>query len=76
QTIVAFEGAAEVARITIDPAGEPQRFVVPLTSEDGRCTVRFAVTPTAVPDQVVGGGDPRELGVHMVGFFFSPGGAA
>jgi hypothetical protein len=41
---------------------------VPLEPRDGVCRVDFTVTPTAVPAQVLGGGDERVLGAHFDGF--------
>jgi hypothetical protein len=39
----------------------------------GTCTVRFAVTPTAVPAEVIPGStDERELGVHFDAFAYEP----
>jgi hypothetical protein len=54
-----------VARIAVPPEG-PVTLHVPLEPVDGKCVVRFAVTPTRVPADVVpGSGDDRELGVHF-----------
>jgi hypothetical protein len=46
------------------PPGESAALVLPLRATGGRCTVHFAVSPTAVP----GHGDPRRLGVHFTSF--------
>jgi hypothetical protein len=54
-----------VARISVPPEG-PVTLHVPLEPVDGKCVVRFTVTPTRVPAEVVpGSGDDRELGVHF-----------
>jgi hypothetical protein len=37
--------------------------------------VRFTIAPTAVPDEVIGNGDTRELGVHFASFRFEPPGS-
>ena len=45
----------------------------PLTSSGGRCTVAFAVAPTAVPSEVIPGStDARVLGAHFNAFAFEP----
>ena len=51
-----------------DAAVGSRGIAVPLTARDGRCEVRFAVSPTAVPAEVVGGADTRELGIHFASF--------
>lgn len=46
---------------------------VPLVPDSGTCVVRFTVTPTAVPAEVIpGAADRRELGVHFNGFVLEP----
>jgi hypothetical protein len=56
------------ARIRVPPDGRAHTLVVPLTSIDGRCVVRFAVSPTRVP----GPKDPRRLGLHFNRFTYTP----
>jgi hypothetical protein len=42
---------------------------VPLDPAGGRCTVRFTVTPTLVPADVIpGNNDERRLGAHFDSF--------
>jgi hypothetical protein len=51
----------------------PAGLRVPLESRNGRCVVRFRVSPTAVPaDEVPGSDDTRRLGTHFVGFAYEP----
>jgi hypothetical protein len=46
---------------------------VPLTSRRGRCSVAFAVAPTAVPSEVIAGStDGRVLGAHFNAFAYEP----
>ena len=52
---------------------ERPTWTVPLASRDGRCTVAFAIAPTAVPAEVVpGSGDDRVLGTHFYSFDYLP----
>lgn len=68
QTIVARVGGRVAARGRIARVGETT-VVVPVEPDAaGRCIVRFAVSPTAVP----GGGDPRRLGTHFRRFVVRP----
>lgn len=68
QTVVASAGGREVARVQVRPEVEETVLTVPLEGSE-RCTVRFSVTPTAVPAQVrVGSEDTRRLGVRVLGF--------
>jgi hypothetical protein len=67
QTVTARVGGQVVARTKVAVAGEtPLR--VPLRARGGRCTVVFAVSPTAVP----GPKDTRVLGVHFNRFAYRP----
>jgi len=50
----------------IRPTGQLQ-LALPLRSRNGVCTVRFTVSPTAVP----GDGDERELGTHFRAFEYT-----
>ena len=68
QTVTAFVGGREVARTSVAPDETDRLLAVPLTARAGRCEVRFAVSPTAVPAEVVGGPDTRELGIHFTSF--------
>ena len=48
-------------------------FRVPVVPQRGRCTVRFEMSPTAVPSQVIPGStDDRELGMHFTSFAYRP----
>jgi hypothetical protein len=70
QTIVARAGGRVVGRLRIDP-GQPRTVLrAPLLPRDGVCRVVYSVTPTAVPDDVLGNGDRRELGAHFDGWTF------
>jgi hypothetical protein len=54
-----------VARIAVPPQA-PVTLRVPLEPADGWCVVRFIVTPTRVPAEVLpDSADERELGVHF-----------
>ncbi|MGI9112027.1 MAG: glycosyltransferase family 39 protein [Gaiellaceae bacterium] len=65
QVIEATSAGRRVA-IQLDPS-ESARLAAPLVPQNGVCTVRFTISPTAVP----GGGDTRELGVHFRAFEYS-----
>jgi hypothetical protein len=53
------------------PQDLPAGLRVPLEPRDGRCVVRFDVSPTAVPaDELPGSEDTRRLGTHFVGFAY------
>ena len=57
-----------VARIVVGPVGSAT-LRVPLEPVRGRCRVRFTVTPTLVPAEVVPGStDDRRLGIHFDSF--------
>jgi hypothetical protein len=46
---------------------------VPLVSKGGRCSVAFAVSPSAVPSKVIPGNiDDRVLGAHFNAFAYEP----
>jgi hypothetical protein len=76
QTVVATNGTRELGRIVV----RPRRFNVPFTvmvperGEDGRCHVTFRVSPTAVPAQVLGTPDTRELGIRFENIAYRPSG--
>jgi hypothetical protein len=54
--------------VQVRPEVEETVLTVPLEGSE-RCTVRFRVTPTAVPAQVrAGSEDTRRLGVRVLGF--------
>jgi hypothetical protein len=70
QTVRAFVGGREVARAHVRPTTVGRLWTVPLTGVAGECRVRFTIAPTAVPDEVLGNGDTRELGVHFASIRF------
>jgi hypothetical protein len=53
---------------TIPPDGRPHVVTVPLVPRNGRCAVRFFVSPVLVP----GPQDPRPLGLHFNSFTYRP----
>ncbi|HEY7346094.1 MAG TPA: hypothetical protein VH620_11060, partial [Gaiella sp.] len=66
--VVARVGGQPVARIVVPPEGTAT-LRVPLEPAGGRCRVRFTVTPTRVPADVIpGNADDRELGAHFDSF--------
>ncbi len=71
QTVTAAVGGTVVAETRVAPGAVDQPLVVPLRSANGRCEVTFAITPTAVPAEVVGGADTRELGIHFAAFQYT-----
>ena len=52
------------------PPGGKAALTVPLAAASGRCTARFAVTPTAIPAVVLHTTDTRLLGIHFTRFVF------
>lgn len=73
QAVVARLGGLVVATTKIRPHAAGS-LTVPLTPDARqRCTVRFSVSPTAVPAEVRGGQDFRRLGVHFREFRLLPG---
>ncbi len=74
QALTAYVGGRVAGRRSVDPAGS-QTLTVPLRSRRGTCSVRFVVTPTAVPAVATGGQnpDPRELGLHFDSFDYRRG---
>src|SRR6476619_4816647 len=66
--VTAFVRGQPVATIAVAPEGSAT-LRVPLESANGRCVVRFTVTPTLVPADVIPGNtDDRELGAHFDSF--------
>lgn len=74
-TVAARVRGEEVSRVTFEP-DEHTVLAVPLTPAPGtdECRATFAVTPTAVPEEVTDGEnpDPRVLGAHFDRFRFVP----
>jgi hypothetical protein len=63
--VLASVGGRPVARIAVPPEGSVT-LPVPLTPENGMCTVRFSIEPTLVPEDVLPDStDTRALGVHF-----------
>jgi hypothetical protein len=71
QTVTATVAGGVTRSVRIDPASGETNVTVPLAAVGGRCRVDFTVAPTAVPAEVVGGGDTRELGVHFTSFRYA-----
>jgi hypothetical protein len=73
QTVVASVDEREVARTVVEPTAVDQPLAVPLVADSaGACSVTFRVTPTAVPDDVLGNGDRRALGVQFTKLEYVP----
>ena len=75
QTVVARSNGAVVGRVRLRPEGRADMSVpVSPVSGTSECRVVYTVTPTAVPAEVTGGGnpDPRELGAHFNRFVYKP----
>jgi hypothetical protein len=73
QVVTATSGSRQVARITILRKHDVGRhLIVPLRPQGGICTVGFTVTPTAVPEQTIGTGDARKLGIRFVRVQYRP----
>ena len=64
QTVLATDADGNPLSSITFPPQETVKLRVPLVPQDDVCTVRFRISPTAVP----GGGDLRELGVRFLAF--------
>ena len=64
QTVVARIADKASAGVSIR-SKESATLEVPVVSEGGRCVVAFTVSPTLVPDDALGNGDTREVGVRF-----------
>ena len=72
QTVTATVDGREVARILLEP-NEQSKLRVPLPEGRDNCVVRFRVSPTAVPAEVLAGStDRRVLGAHFNAFAYEP----
>jgi 4-amino-4-deoxy-L-arabinose transferase-like glycosyltransferase len=72
QTVTASIAGDEVARARV-AANEPATLRVPIPQGVETCVVRFRVSPTAVPAEVLDGSDDdRVLGVHFNAFAYEP----
>jgi hypothetical protein len=66
QTVLAFVGGRRVGRVVLAESSHARSLTVPLRHRTGsRCDVTFTISPTAVPFEVLGVPDVRELGVHF-----------
>jgi hypothetical protein len=72
QTIRARSGTKLLGKIVIQPRHFRVPFSVPLVSSNGVCEVRFTVSPTAVPADVLGRPDARELGIRFQDVTYEP----
>jgi hypothetical protein len=72
QLVTAFVGGKAVARTALLPNSVDVPLVVPLRPSGGACVARFTISPTAVPDDVIGNGDTRALGTHFTSFVYTP----
>jgi dolichyl-phosphate-mannose-protein mannosyltransferase len=74
QTVTARSNGAVVGRVSLQPNGRAV-LSVPVTPVPGttECRVVYAVSPTAVPSEVIdGSSDDRELGAHFNLFLYRP----
>jgi Dolichyl-phosphate-mannose-protein mannosyltransferase len=73
QTVVASVQGREAARAVVQPS-KLRVLRVPLEPQGLTCSVRFQVSPTAIPAVVTKGEnpDPRRLGVHFSRFSYRP----
>ncbi len=72
QTVVAREAGRVVGRASIAPTAQRVLKVPLIPAANGRCTVRFTVGQTLVPDRVErGSADRRPLGAHFL-FAYHP----
>ena len=46
--------------------------MIPLVASGGACQVDFAVSPTVVPADTIGGQDTRALGIRFMRFTVRP----
>jgi hypothetical protein len=72
QRVVAAAATRTVARASVPAGGTEKTLSVPLHPLSGRCALRLTITPTAVPAQVLGTPDTRELGLRVVNRRYIP----
>jgi hypothetical protein len=79
QTVTASATGGARAVVRVDPATQlgpdtgPTLSLRVVPRADGRCVVRLAVTPTAVPSAVdPSSEDDRELGIHVGPLSYTP----
>jgi Dolichyl-phosphate-mannose-protein mannosyltransferase len=72
QTVTAATPRSRVVRVQLRP-NEPTKLRVPLPENPETCIVKFSVSPTAVPADVLpGSNDDRVLGAHFNSFEYKP----
>lgn len=73
QVVTAIQAERVIARRTIEAAHDVGRqMTVPLVSDKGDCGVRFTITPSTAPDDVLHNGDKRQLGIRFKRFVYRP----
>jgi 4-amino-4-deoxy-L-arabinose transferase-like glycosyltransferase len=72
QTVVAESGGSVVGKLVVAPTGAESSVLVPLFPRNDRCVLRLFVSQTAVPAQVLGIPDSRELGVRVTRIEYQP----
>ena len=72
QTVAAVVGSRVVGHVRVPPSGVVQSVLVPLSPSEGRCVLQLHVSQTAVPANVLGVPDSREIGVRLVGADYEP----
>lgn len=73
--IVTARTTGATASVRLEPDEHATLPIRVTPARDGTCTVRFAVSPTAVPADVIPGStDERALGVHFGAFAYEPDG--
>jgi hypothetical protein len=70
-TVVA-RSAGRVVRVVVPPTDAERTLSIPLRPLNELCQVAFSISPTAVPANVLGGPDTRQLGVRFKLTSFSP----
>jgi hypothetical protein len=71
-TVVASSGGRQLAKLVVPPGLASHHYTIPLASSGGACQVDFAVSPTAVPADTIGGQDTRALGIRFLRFTVKP----
>jgi 4-amino-4-deoxy-L-arabinose transferase-like glycosyltransferase len=72
QTVVAESGGSVVGKFVVASTGPERTVLLPLLSRNNRCVLNLFVSPTAVPAQVLGIPDSRELGVRVTRIEYQP----
>ncbi len=73
QRVTARSSGSRAATLVPPPPGRAVLRIPVRPDAEGVCTVRYAVSPTAVPaEQMPGNPDQRELGTHFEAFVFEP----